>query len=110
MAVTRKIFGQANPSAATPTDLYTVPASFSFHGISLNVCNQSAVATTFRVSVSVAGAATTAKDYIAYDTPLPGNGIVSLALPITLATTDIVRVYAGSATVSFNLFGEAVPA
>jgi hypothetical protein len=51
------------------------------------------------------GAALANKDYLAYDTPIPGNGFVTLTLGITMATTDKLRVYASTADLSFNAFG-----
>lgn len=105
MAQTHKTLFQSNPSAASSTDAYTVPASTSAILSSVTVCNRSAAATTFRLSVAVAGAALDNKQYIAYDAPIAGNDSITLTLGITLATTDKVRVYATLATLSFNGFG-----
>ena len=105
MTETLKVLGQSAPGAATPAVLYTVPAATSTVVSSLVVCNQSAVATSFRVSVSLAGAATVAKDYLYYDLAISGNNTFTAVLGISLATTDVVRVYATLATLSFSLFG-----
>ena len=69
-----KVLGQAAPAATTETVLYTVPGGKTVVGSSLVVCNRSSITTTFRVSVSVGGGATANKDYLAYDTPITGNG------------------------------------
>ena len=108
MAITRKVLGQANPSATSLTTLYTVPASTSTVCSTLTVCNQAAVSGTFRASVRVAGAADNAKQYLFYDAPIDANGTVALTIGLTLTATDIVSVYASSATMSFSLFGEEV--
>ena len=109
MAVTYKILGQSAPSATTETDLYTVPASTNTVVSTLAVANRSATDATFRVSCSVAGAATATKDYIAYDVTCAGNGGVNyFTLGISLNATDKVRVYASSANLSFNLFGSEI--
>jgi hypothetical protein len=106
-----KVLGQSAPSATTPTDLYSVPdyANDSVSGqstcSSLVICNRGATATTFRVSVSVAEAATANKDYLFYDTSIPGNSTVTAVLGITLGEKDIMRVYAGNGNLSFTLFG-----
>jgi hypothetical protein len=100
-----KVLGQSAPSATTATDLYTVPSSVSAVVSTLVVCNRGGSATTYRVSVRAAGAADATKQYLAYDVALPGNSTDFLTLGITLATTDVVTVYAGNANVSFNLFG-----
>lgn len=105
MADTSKILGQQKPSAATLTDLYTVPSGTNVVASTLTVCNQSATATTFRISVAVAGAADTAKQYLYYDVAIGGNDSFVTTIGITLSATDVVRVYNTLATLSFNLFG-----
>ncbi len=107
MAVTAtKVLGQSAPGATTETDLYTVPSATQAVCSSLVVTNRSAVAVTFRVSVSVAGGATANKDYLYYDLPLAANDTFAATLGITLNATDKVRVYASTANLSFNLFGQ----
>lgn len=105
MAVTYKTLSQTAPGAATLTDSYTVPGATSAIVSSILVCNRSAVATSFRVSVAVAGAADATKQYLYYDVALPGNDTFLATLGLTLAATDVVRVYATLATVTFNIFG-----
>ena len=107
MAETLKVLGQLNPSATSLTALYTVPAATSTTCSTLVVCNQS-TAGSFRVSVAVAGAADNAKQYLYFDTAIPANSSWNFTLGISLATTDVVRVYASSANMSFNLFGVEV--
>ena len=105
MASAYKILGQEKPSAASLTDAYTVPGATSATISTITVCNQSATATSFRVSVAVAGAGDTAKQYLYYDIPIPGNETFVFTIGITLAATDVVRVYNTLATLSFNIFG-----
>ena len=102
---TYKILGQSAPLATTSTDAYTVPAATSAVVSTVTVCNQSATATTFRLSCSVAGAVLAAKQYLCYDAPILGNETKALTIGATLAATDVVRVYNTLATVSFNIFG-----
>jgi len=106
MATALKVLGQADPAATTNTDLYTVPALTSAVGSSLVVANRSGSPTTFRVAVRPAGAAIANQHYIYYDITLPGNDTFSATLGLTLATTDVVTVYANDATLSFSLFGQ----
>lgn len=105
MAETRKVLGQSNPLAATLTDLYTVPALTQVVASTLTVANRSAVATSFRLSVAVAGAADANEQYIAYDVPIAAFESQAFTIGITLGAADVVRVYATLATLSFNLFG-----
>lgn len=104
MAQTLKVLGQAAPSATTETDLYTVPSSTTASVSSVVVCNRSTAAT-FRISVSVDGAATANKDYLYYDVPIPANDTFVATIGVTLGDTDKIRVYASTANLSFSAFG-----
>lgn len=106
MAVAYKVLGQSTPSATTLTTLYTVPAATSTVCSTVTVCNRSATATSFRIAVRPAGAGIANQHYIFYDVSIAGNDTFSATLGITLATTDVVSVYATNATLSFNLFGQ----
>ncbi len=108
MAETRLVLAQADPMATTLTDFYTVPGATQVVCSTLVVANRSAVATTFRLSVAVAGAVDATKQYIAYDAAIAGNTTVSFTIGITLGAADVVRVYATLATLSFNLFGVTI--
>lgn len=104
MATTYKTLGQAAPAANTNTNLYAVPSATSAVCSTLAICNRG-VSTQVRVAVRPAGAALADEHYIAYDVPLNQYDSVFLTLGVTLAATDVVTVYAGTATVSFSLFG-----
>lgn len=101
-----KVLGQSAPSATTATDIYTVPSAKSAVCSTLSVCNRGATAATYRIAVRPAGAALGNAHYIAYDVALPFTSSDFLTLGITLATTDVVTVYASSANLSFSLFGD----
>ena len=105
MATVYKVLAQSNPSATTATTLYTVPASTSTVISTITVCNQAASAGTYRIAVRPAGATLAASQYVAYDVAIAANDTTALTLGITLATTDVVTVYASSATMSFAAFG-----
>ena len=103
-----KILGQVSPSATTETDLYTVPSATSTVCSSLSICNRGGTQTTFRVSISPAGAATANKDYLYYDVTLAGNDTFIATIGVTLATTDVIRVYSGNASLSFQVWGTEI--
>ena len=105
MADSLKILGQTAPNATTETTLYTVPAATSAIVSTITVCNRSAVAGTFRISVDQAGGGTANKDYLYYDQAIPGNDNFTVTAGFTLAATDIIKVYASSANLSFSAFG-----
>jgi hypothetical protein len=108
MPTVYKTLGQSNPAATTATTLYTVPSSTSTVLSTLTVCNQASTAGTFRIAIRPAAASLTASQYIAYDTPIAANDTIALTLGITLATTDVVTIYASSATMSFSAFGSEI--
>jgi hypothetical protein len=105
---TYKVLGQSAPSATTETDLYTVPASTETIVSTITVANRSTSDATFRISVSVNGAATATKDYIIYDATCAGNGLQAFTMGFTMDATDKIRVYASSANLSFNVFGSEI--
>jgi hypothetical protein len=105
MPQTHKVLGQLNPSATTLTTLYTVPASTSTIVSTLSICNQAASSATYRVAIRPAGATVAAQHYLVYDSAIPANDTITLTLGITLAATDVISVYASSATLSFGAYG-----
>lgn len=108
MATAYKVLGQSNPSATTATTLYTVPSSTSTVVSTITVCNQASTAGSFRIAVRPAGASLAAQHYVAYDVPIAANDTTALTLGITLATTDVVTIYASSASMSFNAYGSEI--
>jgi hypothetical protein len=102
---THKVLGQQSPSATTLTTLYTVPSLTQAVVSTIAICNTTSSATTYRVAVRPAGATAATQHYIAYDAALPANDTVTLTLGVTLAATDVISVYAGSASVAFAAFG-----
>jgi hypothetical protein len=108
MPTTYKVLGQVNPSASTATTLYTVPSAKSTVVSTITICNQAATAATFRVAIRPAGATLAAIHYIAYDSTVAANDLTALTIGVTLATTDIITVYASSANLSFNAFGSEI--
>jgi glucose-6-phosphate dehydrogenase assembly protein OpcA len=102
----KKVLGQVNPSATTATTLYTVPSDKSAVISTLTICNQAASTATFRVAVRPAGATLAAVHYVAYDVTVGASDTTALTLGITLATTDVVTVYASTTTLSFHAYGD----
>jgi len=108
MAITYKVLGQSNPAATTATSLYTVPSATSAVCSTITICNQASTAGSFRIAVRPAGATLSPEHYVAYDTSIPANDVLTMTIGITLATTDVITVYASSANLSFNLFGSEI--
>lgn len=94
---------QANPSAATLTDIYTVPSATTAIVANVTVCNRSAVPTSFRIALRKAGASIDDAHYRGKDTEILGNDIFVYNGPINMETTDVLSVYATLATLSFGI-------
>ena len=107
MAVTYKVLGQSKPSAATNTNLYTVPSGAGNYAVisSLVINNISADLTQVRVAVRPAGAVVEDKHYIVYENSVSSYQTQVFTIGITLAATDIVTIYDTNGKCSFNLFG-----
>jgi glucose-6-phosphate dehydrogenase assembly protein OpcA len=108
MATVYKVLGQSNPAATTATTLYTVPASTSTVVSTISVCNQASTAATYRIAVRPAGATLAAQHYIVYGATVPASDSTMITVGLTLATTDVITVYASSATLSFNAYGSEI--
>ena len=107
MATAYKVLGQSAPSAVTNTTLYTVPSATSAVCSTLAICNRGAT-TNVRVAIRPAGATLANQHYIVYDNYVNQYDTIFLTLGVTLATTDVVTIYAGSANTSFSLFGSEI--
>ena len=108
MATVYKVLGQSNPSATTATTLYTVPSATSTVVSSITICNQAAAAGSYRIAIRPAGATLATQHYIAYGVVIAANDTTVLTLGITLATTDVITVYASSTSFSFSAFGSEI--
>lgn len=104
MAQSYKVLGQSNPAATTLTTLYTVPSLTQAVCSTLSVCNLGA-STTYRLAVRPSGAAISNQHYLIYDGAVNSGDSIFLTLGISLDATDVVSIYAGTANVSFSLFG-----
>lgn len=102
------VLGQSAPSATTNTDVYTVPASTSSVISTITVCNRGTSSATFRIAVRPAGAAIANQHYIVYDGAIAANDMLAFTMGITLATTDVITVYASTANLSFSVFGSKI--
>lgn len=108
MPNTYKVLGQSNPSATTVTTLYTVPSATSAVASTLSIANIGTALATVRVAVRPSGATLANQHYLAYDVSVSANDTIVLTLGLSLATTDVVSVYASTANVAFSLFGTEI--
>lgn len=107
MPTTYKVLGQVHVAATTDTTLYTVPAATSAVCSTLAICNMG-VSTTYRVAVRPAGAALADQHYLVYEAAANQYDTILLTIGVTLAATDVVTVRAGTADVTFQLYGSEI--
>jgi hypothetical protein len=104
-----KVLGQSAPAATTDTTVYTVPANRSAVCSSITVCNRSAtLVASFRIAVVPSGGGLGNSSYIFYDACLEERETLIKVMGITLAAGDTVHVYASTANLTFNLFGNEI--
>ena len=108
MATTYKVLGQTAPSATTATTLYTVPSATSTIVSTIAVCNRDTSSGSYQIAVRPAGASLANQHYIVYNATIPGNSTDTITIGVTLATTDVITVYASTANFSFSAFGSEV--
>ena len=108
MPTNYKVLGQSAPAATTLTTLYTVPAATNAVVSTIAICNQAGTSATYRIAVRPAGASVANQHYIVYGATVAASDSVLLTLGITLDATDIVSVFASSATMSFSAFGSEI--
>lgn len=108
------ILAQVAPAATTETTLYQVPADKYCLLTSLSIANRGAGTVSFRLSISKAGAATATKDYRYYDKDILTKDSfiddfsVNQLKGLRIESLDIIRIYASTNELSFNLFGTEV--
>ncbi len=90
----------------TLTTLYTVPSAKEAVVSSISVANLTSTAATFRLAVRPAGASIANQHYIGYDITVGASDSTIITVGLTLATTDVLSVYASTANVAFQAFGD----
>ncbi len=106
----KKVLGQVNPSATTLTTLYTVPSAKEAVVSTISVANLTSTSATFRIAVRPAGATIANQHYIGYDITVGASDSTLITVGLTLATTDVISVYASTANLAFSAFGDEATA
>jgi glucose-6-phosphate dehydrogenase assembly protein OpcA len=102
----KKVLGQSNPSAVTATTLYTVPSAKESVVSSISIANLASSSATYRIAIRPAGASLANQHYLAYDVTVGAADTTIITVGITLATTDVITVYASTANLAFSAFGD----
>lgn len=105
---TFKILAQANPAAATYTDIFTASSSAQYLISTVTIANLAIAEGSYRIAVRENGAARENKHFIAYDAAVPANDSIALTLGLTVNDADVITVYASSASIAFGVFGSEI--
>ena len=102
----KKVLGQSNPAATTATTLYTVPSAKEAVVSSISIANLAGTAATFRIAIRPAGATLANVHYFAYDVTVGAADTTVITVGLTLATTDVITVYASTTNLVFHAYGD----
>lgn len=94
---------QVNPAATTLTTAYTVPAS-KHAAVQIIAANIGGAVATIRIAHSPAGAAIANQHYVLFDYSL-AVGASQATTKLAMGAGDVIRVYASTANVAFNVNG-----
>ena len=108
MATTYKVLGQIEPSAASATTAYTVPAATQAVVSTITACNQGVGSANIRIAVRPDGETLADKHYLVYEAAIGASQTAAFTLGITADAADVITVQASTATVSFNVFGTEI--
>lgn len=101
---TPKIFGQLRPvNTVSPSLLYTAPLTKQAQ-VTLFISNQGGAAEFFRIALVPNGQSVSTARYVAFDTPLIGNGVFALT-GIGLDSGDSIFVKSSLGNLSFTATG-----
>jgi len=107
MAITYKVLGQL-ASTTSAVSLYTCPSATQTIISSIVITNREAAENTFRIILRPNDEALADKHYLAYDTPIAANDVVSLTLGITMDAADQLYVLGSDTNLTFQAFGSEI--
>lgn len=97
------ILGQANLSATTVTDIYTVPTA-KLATVNIMVCNRNASAVVVRLALSTTSVTQATNEFIEYGVTIPAYGVLERT-GIMLQAAKIVTAYSDTANVTVIVDG-----
>jgi glucose-6-phosphate dehydrogenase assembly protein OpcA len=86
--------------------LYTVPSAKEAVVSSISICNLASSSATYRIAIRPGGASLANQHYLAYDVTVGAADTTIITVGITLATTDVITIYASTANIAFSAFGD----
>ena len=97
------ILGKASLTAATITNIYTVPAS-TLANYAIKVCNRNASPVTVRLALSAVSVTQANDEFIEYNTTIPAYGVLERTGGL-LQTGKIITAYSDTANVTVLVDG-----
>lgn len=97
------ILGQNKPSAGVDTNLFTVATGTQVQ-FNMFICNQAVSQDQFTIALVPSTGIENSSTYIAYNTPVIANGLVSLG-GLFLNSGDRVQVLSQNGNISFTATG-----
>lgn len=108
MADVLRILGQVALQRGVLQDVYKTPVNTGTVVSSIVVCNRGENMAKVRVAIAAAGATNDPKQYLYYDTPVPGNTTLLVNGGFSMAQSDVMRAQADSDNVTVQAFGVEV--
>lgn len=96
------------PDANKLTDVCGAPADARLAVSSVVFCNQSDEPATFRLSHAIAAEPDSRKQYLAWDTVVPGNMSYVFRLGITMGPSDVLRALTSNGQISVGVYNVRV--
>ena len=103
MANTYKSPAQSVPAAQTLSTLYTVPSATQTVVSNIHICNFGATSASVRIAVRPDGASIADQHYLFYGLTVTAYDTIELGHGITMDASDVLSIWASTASVSFNL-------
>lgn len=101
---------QVEPAANTYTTLYTTPADTQAIFSAINICNTASTDARFRIAFRPSGEAIADKHHIIYDATIAGNDTYMINQGMSMGATDVLSVFASTASVCFvGFYAEVTP-
>lgn len=107
MATTYKVLGQLS-STTSAVSIYTCPSATQTIISSIVIANREAAENTFQLILRPNNETLADKHYLAYNTPIAANDVVSLTLGITMDASDQLYVLGSDTNLSFQVFGSEI--
>jgi hypothetical protein len=105
MPQTYKLLGQVNPTANTPANVYSVPASTEGIVNSIIISNLSSSNASFSLTVRPTSEALADKHFIVRGCVIPASDTLTMTLSLTMQTNAVLAANTNSSNLSISAHG-----